>query len=61
MFRKEFTALLLAVVSAAPCPAQSRPSFEVATIRPSNGNPNEGFWSPPGSGRFTAHNLTLAR
>ena len=55
------TALLFALIAAPLCKAQSQPSFEVATIRPSNSDPNEGSWSLPGIGKFSAHNLTLAR
>lgn len=39
--------------------AQSRPSFEVASVRPSDGSELDGSWSPPGTGKFTAHNLSL--
>jgi uncharacterized protein (TIGR03435 family) len=39
--------------------AQSRPSFEVASVRPSEGSELDGSWSPPGTGKFTAHGLSL--
>jgi uncharacterized protein (TIGR03435 family) len=37
------------------------PAFEVASVKPAppNADPNEGQWSPPGTGRFKAHSLTL--
>lgn len=60
MFRKLFITLLIAVVPVPFCGAQSKPSFEVATIRSSNAPPTEGYWSPPGTGKFIAHNLSLA-
>ncbi len=49
--------MLAAVVSV--CAAQSRPSFEVASVRPSSDDTNDGYWSPPGRPNFTAHNLSL--
>lgn len=59
--RKPFLALLLVLLAASPALAQAHPSFEVASVRPSNAPANEGNWSPPGTGKFNAHNLTLAR
>ena len=52
---------MLTLAAALSCTAQSRPSFEVASIRPSNAPANEGNWSPPNAGKFNAHNLTLER
>ena len=61
LLRNVLIALLFALVTPTLCIGQSRPSFEVASIRPSNAPVNEGNWSIPGTGRFNAHNLTLAR
>jgi uncharacterized protein (TIGR03435 family) len=38
-------------------------TFEVATVKvaPPDVDPNEGYWSYPGTGRFTAVHLSLAR
>lgn len=44
----------------APQDASPPPSFEVASIRQTPpGNQENGFWTPPGVGRFTAHSVTL--
>ena len=59
MSSKAFTALLLALIVGPVCSAQSRPSFEVASIRESTGSELDGSWSPPGTGKFTAHGLSL--
>ena len=61
MFPKAMTFVLLALAPATLCLGQARPAFEVAVIRPSNAPANEGSWSLPGTGKFNAHNLTLAR
>jgi uncharacterized protein (TIGR03435 family) len=60
MWLKLSIVLLVAVLAVPVCGAQAKPSFEVATIRVSNAPANEGSWSPPGIGKFNAHNLTLA-
>jgi len=60
MLLKAVATLLLFVV-APLCFAQSRPTFEVASVRPSTDDTNDGYWSPPGTGKFTAHNLSLTR
>jgi uncharacterized protein (TIGR03435 family) len=39
--------------------APSQPSFEAATIKPTpNPDPGQGYWSPPGIGRFFAHGVS---
>jgi uncharacterized protein (TIGR03435 family) len=52
-------ALVFALTLRAVGVAQPRPSFEVASVRPSDGSELDGSWSPPGTGKFTAHNLSL--
>jgi uncharacterized protein (TIGR03435 family) len=39
------------------------PTFEVASVRvaPADANPQTGYWSRPGIGRFTASHVSLAR
>jgi uncharacterized protein (TIGR03435 family) len=54
-------ALMLALSAATSCIAQAQASFEVAVVRPSQGNAKDGFWSPPGIGKFTARDVTLER
>jgi uncharacterized protein (TIGR03435 family) len=46
------------VVAQAP-----QPAFEVASVRvaPADADPQTGFWSRPGIGRFTASHVSLAR
>lgn len=41
----------------------AQPAFEVASVRaaPPNADPQSGFWSRPGSGRFTASHVSLVR
>ena len=41
--------------------AQAKPAFEVATVRVAKGDANDGSWSMPGTGSFTARNLPLTR
>jgi uncharacterized protein (TIGR03435 family) len=52
--------LLLSLACAAK--AQSRASFEVVSVKPAppDADPNTGFWSIPGIGRFTASHVSLA-
>ncbi|MEO6804075.1 MAG: TIGR03435 family protein [Granulicella sp.] len=57
---KQIASLLLALLLT-PLYFAQQPTFEVATIRHTDGNPNEGSWSIPGSGKFTAHNLPLSQ
>jgi len=52
---------LVAYVNRATAQAP-RPTFEVATVKPSppGADPNTGSWSIPGNGRFTATHVSLA-
>jgi uncharacterized protein (TIGR03435 family) len=57
--------LLIALIPASLQQAAAQatqPIFEVATVRPSapDANPNSGYWSRPGVGRFTASHVSLA-
>jgi uncharacterized protein (TIGR03435 family) len=58
---KILVVLMLALIPAVHCVGQAQSTFEVAVVRPSKGNPEDGFWSPPGVGKFTAHNVPLTR
>lgn len=42
---------------------EARSAFEVASVKPApaNSDPQTGFWSRPGIGRFTASHVSLAR
>lgn len=59
MLTRAVSALLFTLLSATTLHSQQRPAFDVATVRPSQGDPNDGYWSLPNTGVFTAHNLTL--
>ncbi|HEY4358382.1 MAG TPA: TIGR03435 family protein [Acidobacteriaceae bacterium] len=63
MFLKTLAAVLLALSAIPYCVAQAHPTFDVASVRPAAASvdPNEGYWSPPTTNSFKAHNLTLAR
>ena len=38
----------------------AQPSFETATVKPTpNPDPGQGYWSLPGTGRFSAHGLSV--
>ncbi len=40
--------------------APAQPSFEAATIKPTpSADPGKGYWSPPGTGRFFAHGVSV--
>jgi uncharacterized protein (TIGR03435 family) len=53
--------MVYSAAAQAPQDAPSLPSFEVATIRQTPpGNQENGFWTPPGVGLFTAHSVSLA-
>src|ERR1035438_1598449 len=54
--------LLLSNIHAAAAQTP-HPTFDVATVKPAapNADPNSGYWSYPGKGRFTATHLSLAR
>jgi uncharacterized protein (TIGR03435 family) len=58
------TAALLAVLCAIHTGSAqiSTATFETASVRPAppSADPNQGSWSPPGTGRFTATHVTLA-
>lgn len=56
------TAALLLALCAVASAQTPTPAFETASVRPAppGADPNEGSWSPPNTGRFTATHLTLA-
>ncbi len=56
---KHFCAMLLLVSTI--CSAQSAPAFEVASVRASHADSEDGYWSVPNTGSFSAHNLSLER
>jgi len=58
---KTICALFVILATVLTCSAQTQSAFDVAVVRVAHGNPKEGHWSPPGSGRFFAHDVTLAR
>jgi len=57
-----WTGFALLCVTGAAAQAQQPPAFEVASVKPAppDADPNNGYWSLPGIGRFTAHHLSLA-
>jgi len=60
---RSFAILALLALSTAFASSQSappQPSFDAATIKPSDkADPNSGYWSRPGIGRFYAHSLSI--